>query len=259
MRGLAAGEAGPVAYIKAHCEEMSDVINNKWRMCAFGLAQGEEDYVDFVTMANGSNSDRVVILTNTSITRDFGFGTVQLDGSYFAAAHGGIICANEESSIPLLFRSISEAFDVTLYNDPFLEVEKNLMAAAGCTIYERRGVDLICRDALNTSKTTILSQETKLTRSKDYVSNYLRGGFEATLVGRRFITNGAGRDNVLVLASSIFNFMAADLLSRGTISRPPQNTSFKQNAIDPRQLDITADLYLTTDVKWVYTLAGFGV
>jgi hypothetical protein len=258
MRGLGSTEVGPVAYLKQHVETMSNTINNKWRMAIVGLAQGNDDYLSFVTMATGTNSDRMVILSNTAITRDFGFGVVQLDGSYFAAAHGGLVCRNEESSIPLLFRSISAAFDVSLYSDPFLEVEKNLMGAAGVTIYERRGVDLICRDALNTKVTTILSQETKLTRSKDYVSQYLRGALEASLVGQRFITSGSGRENVLVQAKSLLDFLFADLLARGTITRVA-NVSVKQDPIDPRQLDITADIFLTTDVKWVFILAGFGV
>jgi hypothetical protein len=258
MRGLGATEVGPVAYLKQHVETMSNTINNKWRMAIVGLAQGNDNYLDFVVMATGTNSDRMVLMSNTAITRDFGFGVVQLDGAYFAAAHGGLICRNEESSIPLLFRSISAAFDVSLYSDPFLEVEKNLMGAAGVTIYERRGVDLICRDALNTKVTTILSQETKLTRSKDYVSQYLRGALEASLVGQRFITSGSGRENVLVQAKSLLDFLFADLLSRGTITRV-ENVSVKQDPIDPRQLDITADIFLTTDVKWVFILAGFGV
>ena len=258
MRALGSDEAGPIAYLKAHCVEMSNVINNKWRQFEAGLAQGNDNYLDFIALGTGTNDDRAVILSNTSITRDFGFGTVQLGGDYFAAAHAGLICRNEEASIPLLNRSISAAFDVTQYSDPFSEVEKNLMAAAGITIYERRGVDLICRDALNTSTATILSQETKLTRSKDYVSQYIRGGLEVALVGQRFITSGSGRENVLVQAKSLMDFMIADLLARGTITRV-ENLAVKQNAQDPRQLDILADFYLTTDVKWVYILAGFGV
>jgi hypothetical protein len=174
-------------------------------------------------------------------------------------AHGGIICANEEVSTPLLFRSIADAVDASSYVDPFLEVEKNLMAAAGITIYERRGVDLICRDALNTDMDTVLSQETKLTRSKDFVSEFIKTGLEESIVGQRFITSGSGRENVLVQAKSLLDFMFSDLLSRGTISAPPQNVSVKQNQTDKRQLDITADIFLTTDVKWVYILAGFGV
>ncbi len=259
MRGLGATETGPIAYIKAHVEKMSSTLVNKWRMAVLGLAQGNENYLDFIALGTGTNSDRVVILSNTSITRDFGFGTVQLDGSYFAAAHGGLICANEEASTPLLFRSIAAAFNVADYVDPFLEVEKNLMAAAGITIYERRGVDLICRDALNTNVSTVLKQETKLTRSKDFVSNFLKGGFEASIVGQRFITSGSGRENVLVQAKSLFDFMAADLQARGTISGPPENVSIKQDPLEHRQLDVTADFFLTPDVKWVYILAGFGV
>jgi hypothetical protein len=258
MRGLGSTEVGPIAYLKQHCLTMSNVINNKWRQFCVGLAQGNEDYLDFIALGTGTDTDRGVILSNTSITRDFGFGVVQLDGSYFAAAHGGLICRNEEASIPLLHRSISAAFDVARYNDPFLEVEKNLMAAAGITIYERQGVDLICRDALNTDMGTILSQETKLTRSKDYVSNFLTQALNASLVGQRFITSGSGRENILVQAKSLLDFLFADLLARGTITKV-LNVSVKQDAIDPRQLDITADIYLTTDVKWVYILAGFGV
>ena len=79
------------------------------------------------------------------------------------------------------------------------------------------------------------------------------------MVGQRFITSGSGPSNVIVLTTSILNFVFADLLAAGTISKPPQNVSVKQDPIEPRQMDITADIYLTTDVKWVYILAGFGV
>ena len=259
MRGISSTDVGPVGYLKNHVTTMSNTINNKWRCAFVGMAQGNDNYNTFVTLARGMNSNRMVLLSNSSITNDFGYGNVLLDGAYFACAHAGIMCANEESSTPMLLRSISAAFDVSLYSDPFLDVEKNLMAAAGVTVYERAGVDLVCRDALNTAIATVLEQETKLTRSMDYVSNYLVQALNSSVVGQRFITSGSGPSNVIVLTTSILNFVFADLLAAGTISKPPQNVSVKQDPIEPRQMDITADIYLTTDVKWVYILAGFGV
>jgi hypothetical protein len=259
MQGLQSTDTGPLGFLLNFVTTQSNTINNKWCQTCVGLAAGNDDYLTFVNLATGAASDRVVLLSNSSIPNDFGYGTVQGDGSFFAAAHAGLICANENAATPLLLRSIGAALDASLYVDPFLEVEKNLMAAAGVTIYENNGVDLVCRDALNTATATVLAQETQLTRSKDYVSYYLSSGLNASLVGQLAVTTGTGPSNVLIQAQSMLNFMFGTLQQMNILSGPPQNVSVTQDKNEPRQLDITADIYLTPTVKWVYILAGFGV
>lgn len=260
MRGLASTETSPVAYLKSHVEDMSNVRNNKWRMAIMGMASGNTSFLTFTTMAAGADSDRMVLVNLTDLQRDFGAGTVLLDGSYLAAAWSGVICANEDAGTPLLRRSVTKAFDMGNFSEPFLDNEKDAMAAAGVSVFELQGVDLVCRDALNTDPSTQLSRETKLTRAKDFVSDFLKTRLEKATVGQRFVTTSTGSANVINNTKATLNFLFSVLEDpRAQIVSRVENMSVVQDSLEKSQLDITADIYLTPDVKWVYALLGFGV
>lgn len=261
MQGVSTSEQDTITYLKTHCETMSNVYNNKWRQCNFGAAQNTTNFLDFITMASGNRSDRVVIVNISDLVKDFGFGPTNLDGSYLAAAHAGIICAQVDSGEPITRKKVGSVFSVDAFADPFLESEKDLMASNGVTVYERQGSDIACRHALNTAVSTILAQETKLTRSKDDVSDYLKRNLEDSLTGQRFTVDPAtGQSDVAGNAKAQVEFLL------NAKRQPPtqvitafDNVSVKQNQTEKRQLDITADIFLTTDVLWEYALLGFGV
>ncbi len=255
MKGLGAAEAAPLAYLKNHCTEMSNELNNKWRVAVVGLASGNETYTDFVSIASGTKNRRVTLVNISTVNRDFGDGNLlSLDGSYVAAAVAGVYCAVVDAGEPITYKSIANAFDLDSFVDPFLKSEKNLMAGAGVCIIERTPGDLRIKHALTTDNSTVFTQELKLTRAADYISKFLKTNLENTLVGQRFTNDlvQTAKANLTFLLESLKNPQAR-------VVTDYTNLSVSQNSTEKRQLDLKADILLTGDVLWVYSLLGFNI
>ncbi len=262
MRGLGASEVSPIIYLKNHCITYSDLPHNKYRMAIVGLAQGNDDFTTFTQLADGTKSRRVTIVDISEIQKDFGDGNglTTLSGEYVAAALAGIVCANVDAGEPITRKSMGSVFDVDTFVDPFLVSEKDQMATAGITIIERRGVDLIVRHALTTDNTSIFTQELKLTRAADFISNYLRSNLENTLTGKRLVVSSTGQGDVVLLAKSMFVTLLEALKNpQAQIITSFTEASVTQNQTEKRQLDFKANIYLTTDVLWEYAELGFTV
>jgi hypothetical protein len=262
MRGLGSSEVGPLTYLKNHCQTYSDLPHNKYRIALVGLAQGNDNYQTFTQLAEGTKSRRVAIVNISEIKKDFGDGTglASLDGSYVAAGLAGVVCANVDAGEPITRKSLGAVFDVDTFVDPFLVNEKDMMASAGITIIERRGADIIIRHALTTDNTSIFTQELKLTRAADFISNYLRSNLENTLTGRRLVVSSTGQGDTIFLAKSMFINLLDQLKDpKAQIITRYENADVKQNPTEKRQLDFTANIFLTGDVLWQYAELGFTV
>jgi len=258
MRGLGSTEVDPINYLKAHVDSESDVLHNRWRQATIGLAQGNVDFTTFTTLATGIKDDRMSLVNVSEVVRDFGFGKETLDGSYMAVALSGVICANELARNRMTRRSVATAFSVADFVDHFTVTEKNLMGAAGVSIFERRGTDLVLRDDLTTDQGTKLSKYIRLTRMKDFVSDFLKTRLEDLTVGQVVIENSEGGADVISNTKANLNYLFSVLIANGTV-RSVANLSVKLNALDSSQLDITADIFLTPEIKYVFALLGFGV
>lgn len=260
MRGVSPANTAPISYLKNHCEEMSNQLNNKFRVAIIGLASGNENYLDFATLAVGTHSRRIAIVNISSINYDFGDGRLlALDGSYVAAAVAGVYCAFVDAGEPITRKSVADAIDVNTFVDPFITTEKNYMAGAGILVIERGGTDIRIRHALTTDNTNAFTQELKLTRSADFISKYLRSNLESLLTGRRLVVtaNGAG---ILSTARVNFTFLLENLRNTpAQIITAYENIGVTQNSVEKRQLDFTANIFLTTDVLWEFALLGFTV
>lgn len=262
MRGLGANEASPVTYLKNHCESFSGLPENKYRMAIVGLAQGNDDFLTFTQLATGTHSRRITVVDISEIQKDFGDGNglVSLDGSYVAAALAGIVCANVDAGEPITRKSMGSVFDVDTFSDPFLVSEKDQMASAGITVIERRGADIIVRHALTTDNTSIFTQELKLTRAADFISNYLKANLENTLTGKRLVVSPSGQGDVVLLAKSMFVQLLEQLKNpQAQIITDFQDAAVTQNQTEKRQLDFKANIFLTTDVLWEFAELGFTV
>lgn len=259
MRGLSPSDTAPLVYLKTHCEEMSNQLNNKFRVAIVGLAAGNENYLDFANLATGTKSRRVTIVNISSVEYDFGTGPLTLDGSYVAAAVAGVYCAFVDAGEPITRKSVSNAFDINKFVDPFITTEKNFMASAGILIIERAGTDLRIRHALTTDNTNVFTQELKLTRSADFISKYLRSNLENILTGQRLIVTPSGTGIVQTAKVNFTILLEALKNPNAQIITAYDNLSVTQNQTEKRQLDFTANIYLTTDVLWEYALLGFTV
>ncbi len=263
MRGLGSTEVDPVNFLKAHVEKMSDTQHNKWRMSTFGLAQGNEDFTTFTQLATGTLSDRMFLPNLSTLVRDFGFGKEKLDGSYLAAAYAGIFCANEDAGEPFTGRSVSNAFSVADLVDPFNEEEKLLMGAAGVSVFERQGNDLVLVDDLSTDQSTQLKKYGRFCRMKDFVSGFYKDGLKASTVGQRFVVSTTGQADVVGNTKANFNLLTIQLQKPADptkqIVNKVEDLLVEQDKSESDQLDISASVYLTPEVKYVFMLLGFGV
>lgn len=266
MRGLGSTEVDPINFVKAQIHSESSMLKNRWCSAVFGLATGNETWGTFATLARGTAERRIDIVNLTSLQRDFGFGVENLDGSYLAAAHAGVICANELASVGMTRRSIGAAFSVALFADPFTPTEKNLMGAAGVTIYERQGTDLVLRDDLTTDQTTQLAKYRRNIRMGDYVFDTTKSGLETMTIGQTFLSNADGSTPLINRTKAACLFLWRNLQDQGVIMRTTaaglpgiQNFTVTQNQTDPTQLDINAVLILVSECKYVFALIGLGV
>jgi hypothetical protein len=260
MRGLASTETDPINYLKAFVNEQSDVLHNRWMMTTTGMAQGNTSYKTYIAMATSMASERMALVNIDSIGRDFGTGTVTLDGSYVAAALNGLICASESAGEPMTARSLAKAFAVSTYSDPYNMLEKKLMAAAGVAIVERQGTDLVLVDDLTTNQTTIKSKYIRFTRMADFVSDFLKTRLASLTKGQRFVTSSTGSDDLLSATRGNLNFLFNVLKNpQDQIVTAVEDLSVTKNGSDPTQMDITANIYLTPECKYVFALLGFGV
>ncbi len=262
MRGFGSTEFDPVAYLSAHMTKMSNDKKNKWRRCTYGLAQGNEDFTTFTQAAAGVLSSRMILSNITDVQQDFGFGLEHMDGSYVAAALAGVICANEDAGQPMTGRAISAAFSVANFADPFKDEEKDEMAAAGVTIIERQGDNLVIVDFLTTDPRTQLSQDVRLGRVEDNVSKVYKDGMLAATVGQRLITNGQGFD-LIGRALTTFNLLTTQLVRPSDPSNQQvdhvEGLDIHQDPSESDKLDLFANVYLTPEIKIVLAILGFNV
>ncbi len=259
MRGIGSTETSIIAYLKAHAETMSNVVNNKFRIAVIGLASGNDDYLTFISVATGTKSRRVTLVNIADVNKDFGNGLVALDGSYIAAAYAGVYCANVDAGEPITRKSIAAVFDVDTFSDNFLTKEKDQMAANGVTVIERAGVDVRIRHAVTTDTSTAFTWDAKMTRSADYISNAVRQVLDDTLIGKRFTVSSTG-DDVTLLAKTGLSFLFVSLTdSRQQIAVEITDLSVTKNPSVAQQLDIRFNVALTTDVLWAFALIGYSV
>ena len=260
MRGLGSTDAASVtAFLSAHVNKMSDDLHNKYRGCVVGMAQNYLTFTDYATLASGISNRRLIVMAPPSVSKDFGFGLVTLDGSFFAAGLAGIYCdINVDAGEPIFGKPMGACFDVNSFSDPFTYEEKNFMAAAGVCIVERDGTDIIVRDDLTTDQSTDFSSGIKFLRMSDGIANAVRTQMKQSLKGKRM------SKDVVSLADSVLTvvlngFQVPQVSSDHVQIDHVENQSVVQNATQHQQLDMAANIYLVGDVKWEFAQLGFGI
>ena len=260
MRGLGAAETGPITYLEKHCVTMSNVLNNKFRVCAVGMAQGVTDFTVYRSLALAIKERRVTIVDIPQVAKNFGSGVVQLDGSYVAAGYGGLYCAPVDAGEPLTRKTLTTVFEADSFVDPFTVKEKNEMASAGITVLEKQGVDIVVRHALTTDNTTDFTHEAKLTRSADAISNGVRNTLDAAFTGKRFTSSSVGDSSVVAQAKAVFTLHLNTYTNPlAQIATKIEDITVEQNSTNKRQLDFKAKIYLTPDIVWQFILLNYTI
>ena len=236
-----------IAYTQTHVDTMSQTVNRKERIALFGAPAGTTLYSDFINVAKALVDKRCVYIAPSTATRTIASVATTMDGSYLAAALGGVICNLPDAGEPISGKSI---VGFTTITDPFLPAEKNIMAQNGVLILENQFGSTRVRHALTTDTSTVSSSELKVTRIKDFVSKDLRDSVEKAFVNTR---NLGG--STLASIDSFVRLKCAGYQTNKIIvsSTPPEVTA---NAIEPRQVDINVAIKPTLDINWILINLG---
>ena len=247
-KGLATGNS-LLAYTKNHIDQMSSMLERKFRIALFGAPVNTTDTADFISAANGLNDERCAyIAPSDQILNINGTGYI-VDGSYLAAAISGIVCnPNYTWGEPISGKSVIVFDDV---GDIFIRAEKNEMAANGVFVVERENPgDFRVRHALSTNPASPVTQELKVTRIKDGVARFVIRNLKNTFIN----TRNLGPESIANVTAFI-KFLLGVVKGRRDIVDFDQ-VDVIQNVLEPRQIDLKIRIKPTFDINWMFVTLG---
>ena len=237
-----------IAYIKNHVLNQSSTIVRFERIAIMGAPVGTTDEADFITVATGLKTSRCAFLSPSDSERDFNGDIRILDGSYLSAAVGAIVTNPiYDAGEPISGKTVIGFSNI---KDNFLRHEKNLMAGNGVMVIEQQGGAFVIRHALTTDPSTPITQELKVQKIKDYIIITLRDNLTRTFINTRNVGNAT------ILQITTFVRMLLDVLIGMNIITAYQNLEVKQNAVEPRQIDVNFMVKPTWDINWIYIIFG---
>jgi len=248
MKGLEAGNS-LISYLKNHVDQMSSLLERKFRISIIGAPINSTDVNDYITAATSikhyrvaylSPSDQIYTINNTDYT---------VDGSYLAAALAGIICnPNYTWAEPISGKSIISFKDI---RDIFTRAEKNNMASNGvCIIEKKEAGDFRVRHALSTDPTSVATQELKVTRIKDGLAEYLIRNLTNAFIN----TRNLGSETIANITAFI-KFLLGAVVRRNDIVEF-RDLEVTQNPLEPRQIDVKFYIKPTLDINWIFITFG---
>ena len=168
------------AYVKSHCNEMSDILVKKERRMFVGHALNE-NIADIKTKAFNLGSHRA-LLASPGIKRAFSGVVETLSSVYTAAALAGM-WAGVDSAYPLTFDYVDALGLEKIYED----AEIKDLAQNGVTVIElvpRRGYRVVRAITTHISSENILYQELSVSTLADVMSQNIRDHLEMLFIGK---------------------------------------------------------------------------
>jgi len=248
MKGLATGNP-LIADIKTHIDLMSQPVERRNRISILGAPLNTTSFGDYVTVASGLSDSRVGYLAPSNWGMIFGSTEYIFDGSYGAAAIAGIITNPlYTSGEPISGKILSGFSSIT---DNFTRTEKNQMAAQGVMVVENKNGLFKIRHALSTDNSSAVTQEIKVTRIKDVLSDLIIRNLESAYIN----TRNVGNETLANISATISLLLQRTILSKDIVAF--QNLGVVQNLVEPRQIDVSFQIKPVWDINWI--LVQFGV
>jgi len=265
MRGVGTSDASLISAIKGHVNQMSDILEKKERIALLAgktaMVADASTYIgDVSTILTGLNSNLIAYLVPSIAKRTIMMAStlaeqqVTMDGSYLAAAVSGVITGRPDEGEPITWKSVMGFDDISypITTGDLLRNEKNMLAAKGAFILEKKGTAIIIRHALTTSVTTPVSQELKVTIIAHTLAKGIRTMLDMTIIGTRD-RGGATDANIRAIVSFYLDRKVAIPSIQSY-----KNLSVNTNQFEARQKDVTFQIKPTFDVDWIYVKFGVG-
>lgn len=237
------------SYIKNHVDNMSSIIEQRFRTALVGLS-GSPSISTVQTYAAGLKDRRVALVyppvANMFIAGNVNSATVDgswpVDGTYIAAAIGGIrVNPAYDVAEPLLRKQV---FGFASIQDTLLRTQKNVLANSGVMIVENQNGVAKVRDGLTTDLTTADSAEYSVTEIIDFTAGTCRKFLEAAFIGVKLLkeTPGLMQASLTIILQSLID---------NKILNDATNINVVRNAINPTQIDVSFQIAPVFPVKYI--------
>jgi hypothetical protein len=241
-----------LTYAMSHVLTMSNNGKERGLMCgspsATFVADGFDTIGDnstvgtYVYRANALNNRNVVYVVPSYCTRpDANGNTMVLDGNYAAAAVAGVQAAQSNRSTPIGGFVVT---GITLLDEKWNDFEMNQLGAADCLVLDSHSGVATIRDAITTDGTSADTQEISVVAVQRLVKRTVRTGLNNTYVGKGVVITNTTTSHIEGTTAAILQTLttAGEIAGYGTVDNPTTGEvkiSAKQNAQEPRQVDVT--------------------
>jgi hypothetical protein len=268
----------------AHCEDMSNTLNQKERIALIGAINGltpaaatgqelvaiedvgilegiqgntpediltgnTEDLQNYDISTNFGETFRAVYFYPDQIIRVINGSATTIDGFYLAAAAGGYLAGQPNYAIPLT-RKILTGFTIPR-SRTFSTLTLNQLGNVGaCTVAPVVGGGVVVHGKTTVNSGAPEEEEISIVFIRDRVAQALRDTMRGFIGQPQDSTTGAGM-------TSVATKTIQSLVSQGLLS-DFANLSVAQDDIDPRQYNVTVDVQPSYPVCWVYISVGIG-
>lgn len=231
------------SYIKAHVDQMSSIVEQRFRTALVGLG-GSPTMSQVQTYAAGLKDRRIALVYPPQADVQLAGSTTptSLDGTFIAAAIGGIrVNPAFDVAEPLLRKPLVGFLDV---QDTLLRTQKNVLANSGVMIVETQNGTIRVRDGLTTDLTTADSAEYSVTEIIDFTAETSRTFLDAAFVGVKFL------NDTPALAQASLSIILQSLIDNKILT-DATNLSVKRNSINPSQIDVSFSILPVFPVKYI--------
>ena len=213
------------------------------------LAGDTEDLLNYSVAAAYGDTYRCVYFFPDQIVVQVGADQQIIDGFYIAAAGAGWQSAQNYVALPMTNKVLSGFTILTssVYNELVLEQ----LAAAGVTTLDQVAGGGLVNWALTTTQSGFpAEQEVSIIFIRDTIAKALRAGF-AGFIGQPGTSDVTA--NIIARAQSLFkSFVSQQLITSYS------SLVVVQDAVEPRQWDVTAQVSPVYPINWIFALVDVG-
>jgi hypothetical protein len=254
-----------LTYAISHVAQMNTVGRERGLICGSPSTYYTSDGFDVIgdTSTIPSYVYRANILKNQNIvyvapsraqrTAPDGVTLLELDGNFIAAAVAGVQCAQTKRSTPIQGQVVA---GLSIVDEKWSDNEIIQLGAAGCLPVKSQSGTATIVDQLTTDPTSADTAEMSIISSKRLVQRSLRDGLENVYTSKGKVISPTMVSSVEATVASILQSLINDgeLFAFGQINDPSTGETVinaKQDAQEPRQIDVTCSVKLLYPMKWI--------
>jgi hypothetical protein len=178
---------------------------------------------------------------------------MKLDGNYIAAALAGLRSAQPKRSTPV-HGFVLTGFSIE--DEKWNDMEMNRLGAASCCVIQSKSGIVTVRDDITTDPTSADTQEPSVVDVQRLVKETLRKGLNDVFSNKGKVINSTTVNDVVAVTTSLLQSLvrAQEISAYGKIDNPltgETKVSAKQNAQEPRQIDVSCSYKPLYPLKWI--------